>query len=203
MRPHARAQDLRRPERGRADERDHLGEAERRGAAQHGAGVARILDAVEDDGRRVRAGSRRAAGAATRKAIAAGESRLPSDAIAAPETTATSAAASASARRRGSAHAASVTIACATGACGACPPRGAQMLALEQDHAVTPVGGAVVGELPQPHQQRIAPRRDVGDLGHAPLRTAGRARCAPARSCAGGAGQAPCSRSAFRCSGVE
>ena len=43
-----------------------------------------------------------------------------------------------------------------------------------------------VDELSQPRDQRIAPRRDLRHLRH-DLRTAGRGRCGPARSCAGGA----------------
>ena len=47
---HAGTQHLRRPQRGRALECHHLGEAEGRGRAQHAADVAGVLQAVEHDG---------------------------------------------------------------------------------------------------------------------------------------------------------
>ena len=50
MRAHARTQHLVRPQRRRAFERKHLPKAQGTGAAQNGANIACILNAVENDG---------------------------------------------------------------------------------------------------------------------------------------------------------
>ena len=165
MRAHAGAQHLGRPERRRALERDHLAEAEGRGAAQDRADVAGVLDAVEDDARRVAAPIAGDAGSGTTKAIGAGVSSALSSAIAASATTTVAAAASASGAGAARCHALSLTSACRA---GAPPPRRPR-----PGRDARPRAGAGRAcryspgssrQLAQANEQRVVARGDVGEL---------------------------------------